>query len=47
MCGSQNEVEYNVSYDIPSARTVFEKLPVAMSIVPGETSGIKNCCWTF
>lgn len=37
MCGSQNEAEYNVSYDIPSARTVFEKLPVAMSIVPGET----------
>ena len=38
MCGSQNEVEYNVSYDIPSARTVFDKLPVAMSIIPGETT---------
>ena len=38
MCGSQNEVEYNVSYDIPSARTVFAKIPVAMSIVPGETT---------
>ena len=38
MCGSQNEAEYNVSYDIPSARTVFEKLPVAMSIIPGETT---------
>ncbi len=38
MCGSQNEVEYNVSYDIPSARTVFAKLPVAMSIIPGETT---------
>lgn len=37
MCGSQSEAEYNVSYDIPSARTVFGKLPVAMSIVPGET----------
>ncbi|MBQ0093071.1 MAG: nucleoside hydrolase [Bacteroidales bacterium] len=37
MCGSQNEVEYNVSYDISSARNVFGKLPVAMSIVPGET----------
>ena len=37
MCGSQNEAEYNVSYDIPSARTVFGKLPVAMSIVPAET----------
>ncbi|MCQ2142978.1 MAG: nucleoside hydrolase [Bacteroidales bacterium] len=38
MCGSQNEAEYNVSYDIPSARTVFGKLPVAMSIIPGETT---------
>lgn len=38
MCGSQNEAEYNVSYDIPSARTVFAKLPVAMSIIPGETT---------
>ena len=37
MCGSQNEVEYNVSYDIPSAGNVFAKLPVAMSIIPGET----------
>lgn len=37
MCGSQNEVEYNVSYDVPSARNVFGKLPVAMSIIPGET----------
>ena len=38
MCGSQNEAEYNVSYDIPSARTVFAKLPVTMSIIPGETT---------
>ena len=38
MCGSPNEAEYNVSYDIPSARTVFAKLPVAMSIIPGETT---------
>ena len=38
MCGSQHEVEYNVSYDISSARTVFGKLPVAMSIIPGETT---------
>ncbi len=37
MCGSQNEVEYNVSYDVSSARTVFGKLPVAMGIIPGET----------
>ena len=38
MCGSQNEVEYNISYDISAARTVFEKLPVTMSIIPGETT---------
>lgn len=38
MCGSQKEVEYNVSYDISSARNVFGKLPVAMSIIPGETT---------
>ncbi len=37
MCGSGNEAEYNVFYDIPSARNVFSKLPVAMTIVPGET----------
>ena len=37
MCGSQNEAEYNVSYDISSARNVFGKLPVSMSIIPGET----------
>lgn len=37
MCGSQNEAEYNIANDIPSARTVFEKTPVPMSIVPGET----------
>lgn len=36
MCGSENEVEYNIQYDVKSAATVFEKLPVRMDIVPSE-----------